>query len=271
MKLKELNGKYYQRCDVVMLPTAQPPYKMPYDKHIPESNLILGLEESLNYSRTLGFKKSPDEDLFPSLHSIGNYSKQMYQHLYILSSEEIKEGDGYYFSKSSSVHKHLGTLSLDKSKHDGDKCYKIIATTDESLVLHNNTAFAKLLPQPPLEFIKAYIEAYNKGEKIEKVLVEYDLSMGYCTNCGAYQLASYVVCNYNGICKGKVIPTHRLKINSSNEITIKKVKKSWTREEVVVNCLKMQHDYSKYKEGCHFGPNMREIADWTDKWIKENL
>ena len=80
-----------KKCKVVMLPTATEPYKMPYNKHIPESNLILGLQESLNYSKTLGFKKSPDESKFHSLHSIGNYSKQMYQHLYITSDDEIKE------------------------------------------------------------------------------------------------------------------------------------------------------------------------------------
>ena len=44
-----------------------------------------------------------------------------------LEDEEIEENDYYYFSKSNSLHKHLGTLPLNKYKHDGDKCFKVIA------------------------------------------------------------------------------------------------------------------------------------------------
>lgn len=62
------------------------------------------------------------------------------------------------------------------------------------------------------------------------------------------------------------------KINiKDNTITIKKAKNSWSKEETVTLVLKMQHDYTKYKESCHFGPNLREIAEWTDNWLEQNI
>lgn len=59
--------------------------------------------------------------------------KAQYQHLYICSNEEIKEGDWYYFTKDNQIHKHLGIKPL--HGHDSDKCFKIIATTDNNLKL----------------------------------------------------------------------------------------------------------------------------------------
>ena len=63
-----------------------------------------------------------------------------------------------------------------------------------------------------------------------------------------------------------------LKVNpKDNTITIKKVKDNFTREETVRIALKMQYDYSEYKKSCKEDPDMREIADWTNTWLEENL
>lgn len=48
-------------------------------------------------------------------------------------------------------------------------------------------------------------------------------------------------------------------------------KQIFTREETTTLVLKMQHDFTKYVKSCHYGQNLREIADWTDKWLKDNL
>ncbi len=39
--------------------------------------------------------------------------------------------------------------------------------------------------------------------------------LGVCDKCGATQFLSYVVCNYNGICDGKVIPIKKNKITKT--------------------------------------------------------
>ena len=71
------------------------------------------------------------------------------QELILISLEDkkIEENDYYYFSKSNSLHKHLGTLPLNKYKHDGDKCFKVIARQS----------------QIPPEYISKFIEQYNQG------------------------------------------------------------------------------------------------------------
>lgn len=51
----------------------------------------------------------------------------------------------------------------------------------------------------------------------------------------------------------------------------KKEERMYSKESVVRLVLKMQHEYTEYKRSCHYGPNMREIAEWTDKWLEENL
>ena len=47
--------------------------------------------------------------------------------------------------------------------------------------------------------------------------------------------------------------------------------KRYSREEVVNLCLKMQHEYSEFVKNSYFTPNLREIAEWTDKWLEDNL
>ena len=114
------------------------------------------------------------------------------QHLYIISDDEIKEGDWKYDTKLNMVIQH-------RSYTDG--CKKIIATTDSSLGL----------PYPSQQFIQKYIEEYNKGNVITDVLVEYE-----------YLLDDMVVLPY---WKLKVNA-------KDNTITIKKLKEIYTKEEV---------------------------------------
>ncbi len=194
------------------------------------------------------------------LSSLNNPLLWIPQHLYIISDDEIKEGD-WYFDGTDFIHK--------KSKHNntlvaGNKqAKKVIATTDTSLLIdtyinQGDTVKGDLiikrssdyttglkgrinLPQPSQQFIKKFVEEYNKGNIIEDVLVEYEEGKSYSGNEG-------------------LIIKEWLKINpKDNTITIKKVKDSWNREEVE-NLI-----YSAMKDRCY-----TTIAEWK-KWIKENL
>lgn len=60
-------------------------------------------------------------------------------------NEKIREDDLYYFSKSNSIHKHLGSTSFNRLHYDVDKCFKIMA----------------LQEQLPPEYIQQFIEEYN--------------------------------------------------------------------------------------------------------------
>jgi hypothetical protein len=188
-KLKEINGKYYQECEVVMLAT---------DK-------ITGIIKFGNQLRT-----TPQ-----GLSNMVYYS----QHLYFLSNEEIKKGDWCIVTKS---HKDLlkGDIFQYNGNHsiDSYNVKKIIVTTDTSLRIGGGTGRREdgvsiSLPQPSKSFIQAYIKAYNENKPIIKVLVEMEGIGGKMIN-------------------DKLVPiAFKSKINSSNEITIKKIKDSYTREE----------------------------------------
>ena len=196
-----------------------------------------------------------------------NHNNKVYdcnpQHLYIISDDEIKEGD-WYIAEGKIYRASVDHMpELYKHSHK-----KIIATTDESLNL----------PQPSKQFIQKYIEEYDKGNIIEDILVEYEIK----SNAG---LGHNEWVNLQHIEGKRYLPvkikanTHQdtyelgkediledfeieinLKINpKDNTITIKKAKDSWNREEVE-NLI-----YSAMKDRCY-----TTIAEWK-KWIKENL
>lgn len=119
-----------------------------------------------------------------------------YQHLYILSDDEIKEGDWCYDNSRNEDIRIFTHVDSKIEKHD---LKKIIATTDSSLNLpepklfDNNVwwtgrnsimYFPSLsdahtywcnhkIPSPSQSFIDKYVSEYNKGNIITDVMVEY--------------------------------------------------------------------------------------------------
>jgi hypothetical protein len=194
------------------------------DKHSP-----IALEE---YGR-LKFIGTMDDGYIPT-------STQKTQHLYITSDDEIKDGDWVYYKNGSleGIHQVINgqrpkTMILKK----------IIATTDELKLkdISRPLGVYQILPSPSESFIKAYIEAYNNGNVIEDVLVECEEII--------VQDAFKRRPDYN---------TYRIKLKDNN-IIIKKMKDSWTREEM---CSNMQ----QYMEYCKF---LGYIT--PQQWIEENL
>ena len=155
------------------------------------------------------------------------------QHLYILSDDKIKEGDWFinrqYFADgfvknneaSYAIWQHNGEIIPNSEPK------KIIATTDSSLNLYCNhcnsikelatgmcvkcgkfpTNSIPLIHQMNIDL---YVRYYNKGIKIEEVLVEYEEN----------------AVDFNG--------KYPLKIHVGDRtINIKPIKDSWTREEVI--------------------------------------
>ena len=161
-------------------------------------------------------------------------------HLYIISDDEIKEGD-WFLSDSRGTKQEppkyrveqcikvengwiFGHIEGMEVGHNPDWSKQIIATTEASLEIVSkgiNPVYEQL-PQPSQQFIEKYIEEYNKGNVITDVLVE-------------YELISNEEYFGNTINPDDDVPyfDERLKINSKdNTITIKKVKDSYSREEV---------------------------------------
>ncbi len=155
--------------------------------------------------------------------------------LYFISDDEIKVGDWC-------INNNLDTLYQIQSSGDTSDWNKVIATTDESL--WSNTGFdSKILPQPSKSFIEKYIDLFNKNLPITEALVEYEAMN-----------ITIIDRNHNGF---------ELKVNpKDNTITIKPIKNSWTREEVLVLLEKYQED---------LGDSCPGIDHEINKWLEQNL
>lgn len=115
---------------------------------------------------------------YPNMVQLGNNPNNPSwepQHLYILSKEEIKEGD-WFLNGMSNI--SLATKETFIPIPSIKGWNKIIATTNFKLqVVSVGEEFGRIrhnLPQIPQSFIKAYIEAHNEGNLITEVNVEYE-------------------------------------------------------------------------------------------------
>lgn len=216
----------FKKANVVMLPTNE------------KANIFLR-------------NRVTSKELFsssPYLPQTGNSinSDVIGQHLYITSDEEIKEGDWCILFDSFG---HLFTNDAQqyipsKGHILNNGLRKVIATTDNELGHGDNVGAWYSLPQPSQAFITKYVEEYNKGCQIIEVLVEY-----------IYEMDDFS--EYKPL----------LKVNSKdNTITIKKIKDSWTREEISNLC----------RDAIEFGYNScfnkRGLGDcMINDWINKNL
>jgi len=194
MKLVTVNGKQYQECDIVMLGTS---------KTNNLNDIVL----------------NSDKTKLATLNPLTVGSKQSYtnQHLYILSNDEIKEGDWVYNKKHNwlkQVDKHY-LLLLDYN----DK--KIFATTDTSLetitsgtmkLKDGSYGFTTLKPfEIPTTLIQQYINAYNNRNVVEKCFVEVEEK--FIENNEKYIHSSGAEGKYS-------THTKQIKLNENNEISI---------------------------------------------------
>jgi hypothetical protein len=241
-----------KKKSVVMLPT---------EKAIPNRIIKIGSN----------FLAKADKDKYRIYDSAyaGYYQPQ---HLYILSREEIKTGDYAYHwilgpGKIIIEHgiecfqtlpnKNGGSVTTPWKRNLEDDLLKVIATTDKSLTIYikqldKTTPIWSNLPEPSQGFIDKFISEYNKENKIEHVMVEYERG---------YEGMNGFIKSDKEISSDKII--HEIKINTKdNTITIKPVKNSWNREEVIENLTEMHINL--------YGADKYQLEQ-VNKWIEENL
>lgn len=178
--------------------------------------------------------------------------------IYIISDDEIKEGKEniyYYDTNFNKISKWIG----ESNTYCKTNFKEIVATTDTSLMTtnHSNGTW-NYLPQPSQQFIEKYIKSYNKGEVITDVLVEYENYTNIDCKVHIDNSATETVSNIQ-----------QLKINpKDNTITIKKLKDSWDREEVIEllnQCYNLGYNSKKSEI-----PDLEEMLE-LDNWIDNNL
>lgn len=238
-----MNSIIEKKCKVVMLPTNEKAIK---------GDILMSSE--MLY----------DKDIYPLSFITNPYWEwnKGKQHLYIISDDEIKDGDWVYENnlnqktKIYQIEKRDGQLMffrfenvpiwLNKNVHN---CKKIIATTNTSLNL----------PQPSPQFITKFIESYNKGNVISDVLVEY--------NCGDSQCSLFGCKNHVG-CKHENIQIPKVNLKN-NTITIKRLKENWNREELPEKIIELCKKFQRIKNynALDFDTNQTEFK----QWISNNL
>lgn len=103
------------------------------------------------------------------------------QHLYIISNEEIKEGDWFVLRNKEikkcykAINQYEVSYDLVENQYDLESrafCKKIIATTNPELwrFEFSEDRVAKI----GIDFVERFVKEWNKGNKIEKVMVEYE-------------------------------------------------------------------------------------------------
>lgn len=245
--LKEIDGKWYQPCKVVILTTNS------------EATVFGQLCLNGNFL----FKSRETSDC-------GALSPQ---HLYFTSDEEIKEGDLVLvrnfdiptqskviivkeFVYIQDINYIVYEVNNKRFKAVKSYCKKVIAATDTSLKYGEDVPGVigyKSLPQPSQQFIEKYIEEYNKGNQITDVLVEVE---EYMTDGWA---PTYNNPDNHNLDKESELD-YRIKVNpKDNTITIRKQKDSWTREEVI----------TLIREYRQTGFSIDSMS--YNKWIEENL
>lgn len=126
------------------------------------------------------------------------------QHLYITSSDEIKEGDWYYDYYNQEIIKSL----FKKLPIEFDNFNKIIASTDPELHKTNIT-------QIGFSFIDDYITEYNKGNVIKEILVEYVLESSFM----GFDFETGIDCS-----------DYKPKLRSDNTIIINRLQEVFTKK-----------------------------------------
>ena len=182
------------------------------------------------------------------------------QHLYIISDDEIKEGDWVYLSTSAIIgvfkvqrvdfekNIHLQGESTTYQQHH---LKKIVATTDLNLSMCSKSPLDRHMDcngtaSIPESFILAYIKAYNEGKPITEV----DLEMiTICTNCGQEDCDRLQ-------CRGQK-HISILKTRPDNTVIVYQ-SKTYSRDEVIAFA-------KKYAKRC------QAPIQAGDEWIQDNL
>ena len=182
-----------------------------------------------------------------------------YYHLFITSDDKIEVGDWLIYQNKVYHHSKNSFQGVDFTE-----CKKIIATTDTSLSIStyypqftvDKSPIETKFPQPSQSFIQKFIEAYNKGESIEEVMVEYEKFCDGRCSC------NHGVPDDEFYCYSELfIP----KVNAKdNTIAISKIKDSWSREEVETLVNKFRKDFPLHRG--------IQITDYQfNRWVSENL
>ena len=167
------------------------------------------------------------------------------QHLSFVSDEELKDGEWCY---KNSMKKGNKVFKYDSSNIWHKGAYKIVATTDKSLVyLTNNGRVAHNLPQIPESFIKHYCEVGG----IDEVEIEY--------------MENFIDA-YTEDRVRRFYGKHIIKVDFNNCVIIHPIiKESWNREELITTVIDLFLKEREYREKYSHFIDREDLTEWINK------
>lgn len=176
------------------------------------------------------------------------------QHLYVVDNNDLENCE-WYIDDSNMVRK---SVTNDKTYWSSRKDYKrIIASTNIDMLLYNVKNWSNL-PKIPILFIEKYIKAFNDGNPITKVELEFTY------NC-KFDYTSDPKCNI-GECDCKL----QVKTNQNNEVIVvndfvKTQNRVYSRDEMEKIVARAMNRAISFKgsDGAY--------NDMYNKFIKDNL
>jgi hypothetical protein len=219
MKTIEINNKRYQDYDLVMIETSK------------TNNLN---DIVLNQEKTRLATLNPL--------TVDSTQPCTNQHLYITSNEKIKVGDWVIYTNPHSNRTFLVKCSettktyfdyerktLDIRQIPIEWAKKVIATTDSSLYTHQKETTSKservfYIHQIPQDFIEYFINEYNRGNVITKVLVEVEVA-----EVELWMGQKYIPVSY------------KIKLNQNSEISILTASKHNTLQQSALDYLSTRY------------------------------
>lgn len=204
-----------------------------------------------------------------------NFLEHECQHLYVLSNDEVKEGEWCFevhngpslapkstprFTDNKGNIWWLRQLNMNASANDPN-CKKVIASTDPNVFDYAGDFdyYKQSIFKIPQSFIEFFMKEHNDGRKIEKINVEYEEVVNCPDNSFRVNLPLQIDMTY---CPNCAI-SKKLKINPDNTISIKPSKTNWNREEVESLLLAEAKYFGNYQE-----PNDFSLVK---TWINKNL
>lgn len=206
-----------------------------------------------------------------------NPFKNEYYDMYITTEDKI-EGNTYYVLDNNIV--SLTSDIIHDPKFYKRNCRKIISTTDDKKSINLGKEYHPYptegglvctrlcpFPKPSDSFIKKFIESYNQGKPIVDIQVEYDKIVvpGGSVDCmdeDDIDDTTYI---------------YKVRVDKNNEITIKEIKDSWNREEVIKLIKSSQNipiiienQLTERRTTCRKW-EFDNQDNWFDNWIEQNL
>lgn len=203
------------------------------------------------------------------------------QHIYLLSDDEIKEGDWFVFNNYKLLRCdkiEVGTtqtfFEANGKNYNKSGCKKVIASNDSNLKkecqgcrFHKNnssviyTCSCEFIPRFREDFVKLYA---NSGGEIDEVNVEYEDGELYCTNCGK----SEFTCDEDKDCQ-TFERKEGIKLRDDHTVIISGNDTTYTKEDVE----KLLSKFASHVDDL-YRPYTRDNDQATERlpsWVKENL